>query len=96
MIAWQRKKISINRWEACGFSITQTADLDGVPFTLATPDGADVEFDDLDLAKRHAELLNDLSLEREECRRLRDEVRLLRDGQHFERTAALNGKQQLN
>lgn len=74
---WKRSRIVINRWEAHGFRISETRELDGPPFTLEVlhePDQEPIGFDALDTAKAHADLLNELQLTREDNARLRAEL----------------------
>lgn len=87
---WKRTKLTVNRWTACGFRITETADIDGRPFTLESigdDNQEPVAFESLDAAKVHAEVLNELAVIREDNARLREQLDLARQGNQFERQA---------
>lgn len=77
---WAKSKLTVHRWTSPAFRITETLEIDGRPFTLESlnddeePPGSGMGFDSLEGAKAHADLLNDLTLERADNKRLRAEL----------------------
>jgi len=86
---WTKTRISLSRWEAGGFRITETMELTGVPFTLESfhePDQEPLTFGSLKQAQEHAKLLNNLAMVNEENARLKLELEERRQADHFERS----------
>lgn len=74
---WKKTKIVTYRWDASGFTIIDNAEEPGRRFKLvdaAEPDDLPTYHAGLEDAKRHARMLNERQLLREENRRLRSEL----------------------
>lgn len=82
---WNRTKLTISRWEAFNFRITETGELGNGdhPYTLESldpsiPPDEPTGFGTLESAKMHAELLNALAIAKEDNQRLRSELAQVR------------------
>jgi hypothetical protein len=87
-MTWKKSRLTVNRWEANGFRITETLEIDGRPFTLesfADEDEEPAGFSTLAEAQAHAALLNELAITKANNDTLRAELARLRDGGTWER-----------
>jgi len=77
LMKWKKTKITIRRWNADGFRITEAVEAECRPFrleSLADGDQEPIHFSTLDQAKLHGEALNELALVRADNARLLAEL----------------------
>lgn len=95
---WKKTRLTINRWEAFNFRITETIDIDGRPFTLQSTasDEEPAPFSTLAEAQGHASLLNDLAITKANNDALRAELAALRNGHSPDTTLVAATRQPAN